>query len=143
MEAHTSESYQRAKDELMRFLENDPPDADAGDAWRLLGHACYQTGDTHGEIHAFVERSQVCNMPFYDLSNTANRLNQFSNDRRSKFAEEEKHDLADRLLSVLDARRKEAGSADLARMAWLALNVGQESKARDYVQTGILIDPGD
>jgi hypothetical protein len=140
MEDRTAQGYERAKEELRRFLENGPPPADAGEAWRLLAHACYQTRDALGEVHAFIERAQVCDVPFYDLSNTANRLNQFLRDHGLEINNEQKRDLARRILSVLHARRAEAKADDLSRMAWLAIHIGQESAAREYVQAGLISD---
>jgi hypothetical protein len=50
---------------------------------------------------------------------------------------EQKRDLASRILSVMSARRIEADSYDLSRMAWLAIHSGKESIARDYVKEGL------
>lgn len=141
MEQRTSEGYKRAKEELQRFLENSPPDPEAGDAWRLLGYACYQTHDALGEIHAFIERAQVCDVPFHELSNTANKLNTFLRDHGLAIDKDQKQYLADRLASVLNARRDEAQANDLSRMAWLALHLGQESAAREYVLSGLKMEP--
>lgn len=142
MEERTPQGYDRAKEELRRFLENSPPNDEAAEAWRLLGHACYQTGDSLGEVHAFIERAQYAEVPFYDLSNTASRLNSFLREHGLEVEEEQKRELAHRILSVLDARRSEASADDLSRMAWLAINSGQEAVARDYVEEGLAIDRG-
>ena len=119
-----------------------PPNADAAEAWRLLGHACYQTGDAIGEVHAFIERAQVSDVDFYDLSNIANRLNLFLRDHGLEIDREQKRDLAARIISVLNARRAEAGAYDLSRMAWLAIHSGQEALAREYVEAGLAKDGG-
>jgi len=142
MEERTIPSYEKAKDELRRFLENMPPSADAAEAWQLLGHACYQTGDALGEVHAFIERAQISEVSFHDLSNTANKLNSFLRDHGLEIDREQKRDLTSRIFSVLNARRAEATADDLSRMAWLAINSGQESIARDYVQAGLEMEPG-
>jgi hypothetical protein len=142
MEERSPQGYTRAKEELRRFLENGPPNAEAAEAWRLLGHACYQTGDALGEVHAFIERAQVSDVEFYDLSNTANRLNLFLRDHGLEIDKEQKRDLATRIISVLNARRSEAGADDFSRMAWLAIHSGQEALARDYVQAGLTTDGG-
>jgi hypothetical protein len=76
MESRSAEGYVKAKAELRRFLENSANTEEAADAWRMLGHACYQTGDALGEIHAYIERAQFLSVPFYDVSNTGNRLNE-------------------------------------------------------------------
>jgi energy-coupling factor transporter ATP-binding protein EcfA2 len=142
MEARTIPSYERAKDELRRFLENMPSNADAAEAWQLLGHACYQTGDALGEAHAFIERAQISEVPFHDLSNTANKLNLVLRDHGLGMDREQRRDLASRILSVLNARQAEATADDLSRMAWLAIHSGQESIARDYVEAGLRMEPG-
>jgi hypothetical protein len=140
MEERTPDGYARAKEELRRFLENGPPNSEAAEAWRLLGYACYQTGDHLGEVHAFIERAQVSEVSFYDLSNTANKLNVFFSEHGFEIEREQKRDLATRLLSVLNARRTEATADDLSRMAWLANHSGQEGLARDFVAAGLSKD---
>lgn len=140
MEQRTSVGYSLAKDELKRFLENDLSSQNAAEAWKLLGHACYQTGDALGEVHAFVERSQVSSISFHDLSNTATRLNQLLRDSGLEIDREQKRDLANRLLFVLDQRIEEADANDLSRMAWLAIHCGREVDARNYVQIGQKLD---
>ena len=141
MEERSEEAYGRAKVELRRFLEHGPPPEEAAEAWLLLGQACFRTGDAIGEIHAFVERAQYSEVPFYDLSNTANKLNQFLRSHGFEIDKDQKRDLAGRLLRVLHERRRDAEPVDLSRMAWLAIHLGQESIAGEYVQTGLAIDP--
>ena len=140
MEKRTTEGYQRAKEELRRFLENGPPSGDAAMAWQLLGRACYQTGDALGEVHAFVERSQLAEVPFRDLSNTANRVNQLLR-HGVEIDKEQKRDLARRILAVIHARSNEGKADDFSRMAWLAISLDQESAARDYVERGLAMEP--
>ena len=142
MEERTPQGYSRAKEELGRFLENGPQNADAAEAWKLLGHACYRTGDALGEVHAFIERAQVSVVDFYDLSNTANRLNVFLREHGLEIDRELKRDLAARIISVLTARRSEAGADDFSRMAWLAIHSGQEELAREFVEDGLSKDSG-
>jgi ribonuclease HI len=141
IEERTSLGYEQAKQELHRFLENAPPNDEAAEAWKLLSHSCYQTGDSLGEVHASIERSQLAEVPFRDLSNTANRLNQLLRGNDLGIDRDHKRDLAARLSAVLHARQTEAAPDDLSRMAWLACHAGQESLARDYVQTGLSTEP--
>jgi hypothetical protein len=142
MEQWSPEGFARAKEELRRFLENGPPNTEAAEAWRLLGHACYRTGDALGEVHAFIERAQVSDVSFHDLSNTANMLNLFFSEHGLEIEREQKRDLATRILRVLEARRTEAAADDLSRMAWLAIHSGQEELARDFVAAGLAKDAG-
>jgi TolA-binding protein len=142
MEERSSDSYTSAKEELRRFLENGPPNSEAAEAWRLLGHACYQTGEALGEVHAFIELAQVSDVSFHDLSNTANKLNLFLFDHGFDLEREQKRDLSTRILSVLNSRRTEASPDDLSRMAWLAIHSGQEALAREFVEAGLAKDGG-
>lgn len=141
MEQRTQASYELAKEELRRFLENDPQSTTAAEAWRLLGHACHQTRDTLGEIHAFIERAQLSGVSFYDLSNTANRFNSLLRESDINIDREQKRDLAVKVLQVLSKRIEEAQANDLSRMAWLAIHSDQESLAIDYVKRGLKIEP--
>ncbi len=140
METRTEDGYAKAKDELKRFLENEPSSDEAAEAWRMLAEACFRTGDALGEIHAFTERAQITSVPFYDVSNTANRLNELLHSRQLEIDRDEKRALAQRILTVLDSRRSEAGADDYSSMAWLAIHLGQENKAREYAQAGLALD---
>src|SRR6266480_805364 len=125
MESRTTDGYANAKDKLKRFLENEPSADEAAEAWRMLAEACFRTADALGEIHAFTERAQITSVPFYDVSNTANRLNELLHTRQLEIDRDEKRALAQRILTVLDSRRSEAAADDYSRMAWLAIHLGQ------------------
>jgi tetratricopeptide (TPR) repeat protein len=140
MESRTAEGYAKAKEELKRFLENDPSSDEAAEAWRMLAQACYRTGDTLGEIHAFIERAQITSVPFFDVSNTANRLNELLHARQLDIDRDEKRALAERIITALESRRGEAAADDFSRMAWLAIHLGQEDKARAFAQAGLALD---
>lgn len=141
MEQRTGSGYQYATEALRRFLESAPEPSLAAEAWKLLGHACYQTGDALGEVHAFVERAQFADVPFQALANTANRLNLYLKEHGFDLDRDQKRDLSGRLLSVMDARLAEADADGLSRMAWLAIQCGKEEAARGYVQLGRGADP--
>jgi hypothetical protein len=137
----TPDDCEKAKLELTRYLEQNPAEADAADAWRMLGHACYRTGDKLGEIHAFIERAQLASVPFYDISSTANRLNALLREHELDVEKEEKRHLAQRLLGVLEGRRDEANADDFSRMAWLALHTDQQFKAIEFTRAGLQLEP--
>lgn len=140
MESGSPEDFARAKEELRRFLENNPSGEDAPDAWKLLGQACHLTNDPLGEIHAFVERTQISSVPFYDVSNTANRLNKMLHERLLDMDRDEKQQLAQRIAIVLEKRRNEADADDLSRMAWLAFHLDRRGKAKEYAEAGLAMD---
>ncbi|HWX01379.1 hypothetical protein [Collimonas sp.] len=141
LETGTEENLKQAKIELTRYLEQQPAESDAADAWRLLGQACFKTGDRLGEIHAFIERAQLASVAYYDISNTANRLNAMLRESALAVDKEERQHLALRLLSVLESRKIEAGAGDFSRMAWLALRTDQQSKAIEFTRAGLQLEP--
>jgi hypothetical protein len=140
VESGDDSSLQRAKSELTRFLEEGPSDADAAEAWRLMGAVCFRTNDRLGEVHAFIERAQIDSVPFFDVSGTANRLNSLLRENALSVDKDERRILAERLLGVLEARRSEADADDFSRMAWLALNIGQKARAKQFVELGLAGD---
>lgn len=140
VESGDDASLQKAKAELTRFLEEGPLDADAAEAWRLMGAVCFRTNDRLGEVHAFVERAQIDSVPFFDVSGTANRLNSLLRENALSVDKDERRILAERLLGVLEARKNEADADDFSRMAWLALNIGQKARAKHFVELGLAGD---
>lgn len=140
MERRVPDGYQRAKEAASRFLENGPRASEAVEGWRLLGDACHSLNDPIGEVHASVERAQLAAVPFFDISNAANRLNGMF---RSQIPidKDKRRLLANRLLDVIDRRKDEASPDDLSRMAWLAINAGHEDKARVYTKKGLTVAP--
>ncbi|MDF1814047.1 MAG: NB-ARC domain-containing protein [Verrucomicrobiales bacterium] len=141
MESRTQDGYEKAKIELKRFLENSNTVDETSEAWQLLGHACYQTNDDLGEVHAFVERSQIGMVSYYDLSNTANRLNLFIRQNPTNLEEDEKREMAAKIANVMKDRKSEASGNDFSRMAWLEIHRGQETAARELVSEGLRLDP--
>ncbi len=144
MEQQDSEGYDRAKDELKKFLENDPTRAEAFKAWRLLGKVYFYTHDDVDEVHAFIESVKVGEVSFYDLSNTANKLNRVLKSFKEQgegLEEEQKYYMANELATVLRKRKDEANGTDFSRMAWLEWHLGREDHAQKYVKSGLKIDP--
>ncbi|BDC85914.1 hypothetical protein NUITMVA2_12710 [Aeromonas caviae] len=140
MELRNQNGYELAKQALNRLLENSNDTFEISEGWRLLGHCCYQTGDTLGEVHAFTERAEFSHVPFYDLSNTANRFFSFIKDS-AESDRIQNNAMASKILQMMDNRVSEAEGTDLSRMAWLAIKSGQESVAIKYVKEGLEMEP--
>ena len=141
MEQRSIDGFNCAKEELKRYLESADGASSTFEAWRMLGHACYQTGDTLGEVHSYIERCQGSLVHFYDVSNTANRLNTYIRERGVEIDREQKSDLVAKMLTVMTQRKNEASADDFSRMAWLAINSNQELVASDHVRSGLALDP--
>jgi hypothetical protein len=140
-ETDTPAGFEEAKKAARHFLENEPTGELAAEAWRSLAFYCYKTGDVLGEIHAFIERSQITSVPFYELSTTANRLNQLLHEQTLDVDFQEKRIFVQRIADALDRRKSEANADDFSRMTWLALHLNDEAKAREYAAAGLKLEP--
>jgi hypothetical protein len=140
MEADTPESYEKAKVELSRYLEQDSSSPAAAEAWRSLAHCCFKVGDLLGDIHAFVQRAKIASVPFADLANTSRLLNDFLRRQVLNAGIDEKRDLGQDLLNVLKRRSGEAEADDFAQMAWLALRLRDYAQASDFVRRGLNLE---
>ena len=139
LEHGSDDDLEAALANIKAFLERDQSGPDSSRAWRMLARVYYLQGDQLGEIHALVERSQNGSVPIEEVSSAASLLNR-------KYADLEleadaKHQLARQLLEVLESRIEEVNSDDLSRMAWLALHLGQEQKAKTFASQGLQADP--
>jgi tetratricopeptide (TPR) repeat protein len=140
MEQRTPESLEKAKQELRRFLEQDPSGPAAAEAWQSLAHCCFKSGDMLGDIHAFVQRSKISSVPFADLTSTARLLNDFIRKQMLEAGTDEKRTLGQELLEVMYRRLGEAKPDDLAQMAWLALRLRNYDQASEFVRRGLELE---
>jgi hypothetical protein len=140
MEQESQESYIKAIAELRSFLENEPPPEKAIIAWRMLGQACFKVGDMLGEIHALIECARFPEISFNEISQTASWTNKYLHESGAALEKEERREIASAILAILESRKSEAGPVDFSRMAWLAINSGQDSRAMEYVRLGREID---
>jgi len=141
MEEGTPEGFEKAKTELRRFLEHDSSSSAAAEAWKQLAKCCHRTNDRLGEVHALLQRSKINSVPFADLSSTANELNFVFRAHSEIVDEDQKGTLAAELLDVMEERRAEAKADDFSQMTWLALRLKDSTKVKDYIQSGLRLDP--
>jgi hypothetical protein len=125
----------------MRYLETTPNSRDQQIAWERLASLCQRTSDGVGEIHALVEMCKLPNTPFSRLSNTANRLNALFREQYLALDSLEKKIVVQNFVYLLESRADEAEAIDYSRLAWLCLHINDESKARKYAESGLLLDP--
>ena len=126
-----------AIDYINSYIQNDTDGVELADAWRLLARAYYLNGNLMGEMHAWVERSQLEEVPFFDISRTANYINHKFNELEIRSGIDV---LADQMLQIMDSRSEEASADDFSRMAWLAINTQQEARAKKLVERGLQKD---
>ena len=138
IERGTDTDLDSAISDIETFIQNDYDGSSSAEAWRMLAEVYSIKHDIFGEINALVERSLLVSVPFHDISNTANLLNQ---NYREMDIDQGRIVLVERLLEVLEKRSDEANANDFSRMAWLAMHLSKEELAKEFVERGLTIDP--
>ena len=140
IEHETNEDLKAAGAELQLFLENSSNEDNTIIAWRMLADIYVKLKDYPKNIHALIELAQLSSVPFYEVSDAANHLNHHLSLNKPTMENEQRIELVQPLLNVLEKRKTEAKADDFSRMAWLALNIQQDTKAREYVELGLKDD---
>ncbi len=138
IERGTAADLDLAISDIETFIQNDDNGPSSAIAWRMLAEIYGKKQDIFGEINALVERSMLDSVPFHDISNTANFLNQIY---RELDIDQGRLVLVERLLEVLEKRSDEANANDFSRMAWLAMHLLKEEHAKEFVERGLKLDP--
>lgn len=132
---------EKSKQALQSFIESSKSKNQQREGWLKLSILCRRLGDWLGEIQALVEIAQLPETEFVEISNSANRLNSLLSDRL-ELESEEKRILGLKLLEIMDVKVKIQGNGtDYSRMAWLARNIGMHEKAKEYIESGLKVDP--
>jgi tetratricopeptide (TPR) repeat protein len=135
------DSFEKAKEAFTRYLEHDSASQDAAEAWRGLAYCCHKLDDRLAEIHAFISRCEISSVPYWDISATANKFNEFVSQSSGSITADDRRSLADRILGVMDSRRAEAEADDYSRMAWIAIHARRNERAKRYVEHGLKLEP--
>lgn len=141
-EAGTTNSIEKAKDALRHFIESSPDDPGQIEAWERLARICYQTDDWLGDMHALAELSKSPNITLFQISNAAQNVNSLVGRGLVVLDSYEKRYYLLQLIQSMESRITEADATDFSRLAWLYLRLGDEPKAKRYIEKGLAIDSG-
>jgi hypothetical protein len=133
--------YEKTKECLSRFLEAEVNSAERRAAWERMARLCKWTTDGVGEVNALVELCSVPNIEMTAISNAINRWNLLFKQQYLTITTDERVILGTRLLNLAEARLAEADATDFSRVAWLALALHDEERARGFTLEGLTIDP--
>ena len=134
----------QAKAYLRSFLENaTPPERFA--VWLRLADLCRSTHDVVGEVHALSEAALLPTAAAEDIGDIANRLNNRIRALKGEQMEDawapEIRAFLERVIAAMEARINELSATSCSRLAWLYLNIGNDSRARDVAKVGLQRDP--
>lgn len=133
----------QAKECIRRYIETSPANMnELNSAWEQLANLCGRTSDWVGEIQALVEMCQLPNIPFYQISNSVNRVNALFTSQYFVLDSEEKTIISRRLAEVMENRITSEGDAtDCSRLGWLFVRLKDDGKARRIIELGLKMDP--
>lgn len=123
---------------IRQYLEARPDDLSA---WTRLARACSAEQDFLAEANSYVQRAVRPECSYYDVSFAANRLNALVGEGRLQLDQAELSALTWELIEVMEQRITEASSNDYSRLAWLYVHTGDNSKALQWIETGLENDP--
>jgi hypothetical protein len=132
---------EKAKQAVQFFLESAKSVERKRYAWQQMVVYNRRLEDWMGVTHAYVELSQLPNAKFDEISNSVNLMNSLLKDKLD-IESDEKRILGTKLLEFMEKRvATEGNGTDYSRMAWLARNIGLSEKAKEYIESGLIIDP--
>ncbi len=132
-------SLEEAKASLRRYLEATPTNASSS-VWKRLADLCETTNDFVGAVHALIEMCEHSVVPFFMVSNTANKLNSLFRTRALRVDTDEKRILVRRLADVMSERLSEADADDYSRLAYLYLHLHDAERAKALTLDGLKLD---
>ena len=107
--------------------------------WKVLRGIYMDNEDWVGESSALLEIVSMPIVPYDDISYAAYRINKYYSDH---FEDKDisKNQLIIMVMSKMEKRINEANAADYSRLAWLCLNMQDESRALKYAKIGLDLD---
>ena len=116
--------------------------ADDGEAWRRLAATYGRAGDVFAQVSALVERAELPDTSFGDVSYAASRiLAALAEGEDENYGHAARDWLIQRIVVVMESRSGEASATDCSRLAWLHLHQSNEDQARYWVGEGLRREP--
>lgn len=121
-----------------RYVEAQPLDPDG---WRRLAALARMREDVPAEMNALLQLAELPATPYREISESADRFNYLSADRRLTDRWGEKQVIAQRLRTLMEARIAEADSCDLSRLGWICMHLHDPDAGHEYARRGPRLDP--
>lgn len=138
------DDYEGAKSAMREYLKTITLPSEKIKYWEQYVTLCKTTNDWNAESMALMELATIQDVPFYIISNAASRINSYFHSHPMDKQTEIRHELFTQLADIMKLRIEKEGEAiDFSRLAWLYLNLGEESKAKLYTSKGLNRDPDD
>lgn len=125
---------------LQHYLEYSDDLEMAVSIWDRIANIHEYNMNWHEYIHAIVEKCLINEIPFEEVSDTVNKINQLKYQGNIHLDFEEKHILLNKLVVQMKNRISEASATDCSRLCWLLINLDLHEEAEKYLEIGLKID---
>ena len=129
---------------LMRYLENpDSSDHPAPDTWQRVADMHSSQGDTYRALDALAQicrQQEVTTVQLSDAARQINALLRFND--TSDIGRDLREALFRDVVNALERRIQTLDADDCSRLAWLYMNLGEDSEARRVAGDGLDREPG-
>ena len=133
-----------AEQYLYMYLEHETNEKRKSEGWLLLADICDLLEKPFDEVNALIEATQNYRLDFIKLSTVINKVNHLLNKEEIKLDRfDVKTEILSKLYEVAITRLSEADAVGCSRIAWLALHLNDEKKAKDIALQGLKKDPDD
>lgn len=106
--------------------------------WKELAVICRDDHDWSGESSALTEIVEIANVPYAEISYVAYRINKFYSETSDM--DKLKTYMIEKVINSMEKRIDEANSIDCSMLAWLCLNMQDETRALKYAKYGLELD---
>ena len=139
LEYRVDGSIDSAKIYLRKYLQHHEM-PNRKDVWLKLASLCENSSDVNGEVHAYCEAALLSANNQDELGEIANCLNIRIKNLKEYGNEDiwsgEIQQLIDRVIEVMENKKKYLSATNCSRLAWLHLNIGNREQALDLARIG-------
>jgi NB-ARC domain len=139
-EADADGGGHRATEYLRRYLETNPSEEAAAEAWQRLFALYKKSNDVIGAYGAFMSAAKIVHPEIDEISSITNYINH-DNELISGRDPSERSALFMPLVVMFEEHLSEASATDLSRLSWLHLHCGNVSRALELAELGLDRDP--
>ncbi len=125
---------------IERYIESSHYAEDKRTAWEMLA-SHFRTKSKHAdELFAWIQLAQLPDTDYKTISDAVNRFNNIVRQREFEFEHDDKGQIVQTFILLMEQRDNEADADDFSRLGWLYMHNNQLNEAESAVRRGLAID---
>ena len=126
---------------LERYIESSDDAGEKRVAWEMLASHFQAKSKYADELFARIQLAQLPKMDYETISEAVNRFNSIVRQPSFEFEHDDKSQIVQLLILLMEQRDSEADATDFSRLGWLHMHNNQLIKAESAARRGLEIDP--